>query len=148
MDRNQLFIAANTEDDVFDPVAFHLSVTQKTVDIGQYHFSFELVNDKLQPTNDSNCAYLDFEKLTFPLIIRSWNEGDRFTPLGMKGQKKISDFMIDEKIPVNLKKRVLLFESQGEIIWFAGYRISDHYKITSKTTQTLLIKRTENAKPV
>ena len=53
-------------------------------------------------------AFLDYDKLKFPLRVRHWAAGDWFIPLGMKGKKKVSDLMIDEKIPVNLKSRVLV----------------------------------------
>jgi tRNA(Ile)-lysidine synthase len=53
----------------------------------------------------------------------------------MKGKKKISDLMIDEKIPVNLKSRVLVMESGADIIWVVGHRIDDRYKVSENTTR-------------
>ena len=44
-------------------------------------------------------AYLDAEKVYMPLIIRNARPGDRFQPFGMKGEKKIKNFFIDEKVP-------------------------------------------------
>jgi tRNA(Ile)-lysidine synthase len=41
---------------------------------------------------DLNVAYLDEDKLMYPLILRSFEEGDRFVPLGMRGHKKVKDF--------------------------------------------------------
>lgn len=93
---------------------------------------------------DKDAACLDADLVQFPLKIRNWKQGDSFYPLGMKGKKKLSDFMIDEKIPVNLKLRVALFESGNDIILVAGYRIDERYKITSKTKRILIIKMTSH----
>jgi len=82
-------------------------------------------------------VYLDVDKLTFPLKMRPWKEGDRFQPLGMKNNKKLSDFLIDIKVPLAKKRQVIVLESEGEIIWVVGYRIADHAKVTDQTTRAL-----------
>lgn len=90
--------------------------------------------------NNQNLAFLDFEKLEFPLTIRNWKHGDSFSPLGMKGEKKLSDFFIDEKIS-NLKKRkIKLLCSAKKIIWIIGYRIDNKYKITNNTKRILKLE--------
>ena len=81
-------------------------------------------------------ATLDYDKLKFPLKLRKWSQGDSFRPLGMKGKKKLSDFMIDEKIPLNLKNRVCVVESAGEIIWVVGYRVDERFKVGPDTKRT------------
>ncbi|MBL6444911.1 tRNA lysidine(34) synthetase TilS [Fulvivirga sp. 29W222] len=78
-------------------------------------------------------ASLDFDCLKFPLKLRKWVEGDAFRPLGMRGKKKISDFMIDEKIPLNLKERVCVIESAGEVVWVVGHRVDDRFKVRPDT---------------
>lgn len=78
-------------------------------------------------------AYLDHDRLTFPLQVRYWQEGDTFMPLGMKGRKKLSDFFVDEKVPLHLKHRIPLVLSGDEIIWVAGYRIAEPCKVTGQT---------------
>jgi len=64
-----------------------------------------------------------------------WQAGDSFVPLGMSQHKKVSDFLIDEKVPVTLKSGVTVLESNGEIVWIVGYRIDDRYKLTKITRQ-------------
>ncbi|MEM1405872.1 MAG: tRNA lysidine(34) synthetase TilS [Bacteroidota bacterium] len=78
-------------------------------------------------------ASLDMDKLIFPLTLRKWREGDFFYPLGMRGKKKISDYMIDSKIPLNLKGRVGVLESAGNIVWLVGHRIDGRFKVTDRT---------------
>ena len=77
---------------------------------------------------------LDFDCLSYPLKLRKWKKGDTFIPLGMKKNKKISDFLRDEKIPFYLKKDSLVLLSKEKIIWVVGKRISEEFKITRNTT--------------
>lgn len=83
----------------------------------------------------ANVAALDHEKLKFPLKLRKWQEGDSFYPLGMNCRKKLSDFMIDTKVPLNLKERVFVLTSGDDIVWVVGHRIDQRYRITNKTRQ-------------
>jgi len=87
---------------------------------------------------------LDKNKLKFPLELRHWKQGDVFYPLGMKGKKKLSDFMIDAKIPVNLKSKLWVLVSQNEIVALLNHRISDRFKITETTKRVyeLTLKET------
>ncbi len=82
-------------------------------------------------------AYLDQDKLIFPLTLRTWQQGDYFYPLGLGGKKKLSDFMIDSKIALNLKRTVLVLVSGNDIVWVVGHRLDDRYKIEIKTKQVL-----------
>jgi len=86
-----------------------------------------------------NVACLDADKISFPLTLRHWNEGDVFFPLGMNQQKKMSDFFIDIKVDRFTKQKIWILESSGQIIWIPGYRIDDRVKITSKTKNVLKI---------
>ncbi|MFY8037854.1 MAG: tRNA lysidine(34) synthetase TilS [Cyclobacteriaceae bacterium] len=95
-------------------------------------------------------ATLNLGLISFPLIWRKWKAGDWFVPLGMKNRKKISDFLIDEKISVAEKESVTVLESGGDIIWVVGYRIDDRFKVTEPTAQALdlqLVKDDKNQVP-
>jgi tRNA(Ile)-lysidine synthase len=84
-------------------------------------------------------AQVDLELLEFPLVWRSWQAGDRFQPLGMSGFKKVSDFLIDQKIPVSEKQLVSVLETRGEIVWVVGHRIDNRYKVTAQTQQRVTL---------
>lgn len=86
---------------------------------------------------DSNVAYLDDNKLIYPLILRGFEQGDRFVPLGMRGHKKVKDFFVDAKVPKPLRPRIPLLVSGENIIWIVGYRISDYYKLTEGSKRVL-----------
>lgn len=79
----------------------------------------------------------DSKKLQFPLILRKWKDGDKIKPLGMKGQKKVSDILIDEKIPLKKKSDVYVLISGEEIVWLIGIKTSEEFKVT-KETQTAI----------
>jgi len=68
------------------------------------------------------------------LTLRPWLPGDRFHPFGMIGTKKISDYLIDEKVDLFSKENQWVLLDGGEIIWLCGHRISDEVKITDKST--------------
>ncbi|MCH5243889.1 MAG: tRNA lysidine(34) synthetase TilS [Lentimicrobiaceae bacterium] len=78
-------------------------------------------------------AYIDFDKLQFPLTWRHWMLGDRFRPLGMKGFRKLSDFFKDLHLGGAQKETAWLLCSGKDIVWVAGLRLDDRYKIDFST---------------
>ena len=92
---------------------------------------------------DKQTASLDLEKLSFPMIIRRWQQGDTFIPLGMKNHKKLSDFFIDEKFSLLEKEKTWVLCSGGDIAWIVGHRIDDRYKITGSTKKVYQIRHQE-----
>lgn len=89
---------------------------------------------------DKCIASYDLDKLTFPLTLRNIQKGDKFRPFGMKGVKKISDFLTDLKIPVNEKDNTMVLVSGEDIIWVVGYRVSDGYKVDTGTKNVYQIE--------
>lgn len=85
-------------------------------------------------------AYIDLDKISFPLFLRHRQPGDSFVPLGMSNTKKIKDFLIDEKVPKFERDKVLILCDKEKIIWLAGHRIDNRVIIDKKTANILLIK--------
>ena len=104
---------------------------------------FEIVDvDSLPSYNVAdNVALLDADKVTFPLTLRRWSEGDTFIPFGMTGRKKVSDFLIDGKVSMAEKNRQFVLISGTEIAWLAGRRIADPFRITDSTERVLRITK-------
>lgn len=137
-----------------DNIVFHLRHNEYLhfkVNIDQvYHlfkgdvtFRTQLIDDQEKGKTFSlnpNLEYIDFDKLKTPLVLRTPQKGDRFRPLNMRGEKKLSDFFIDEKVPNYLRGRVPVLECQDGIIWVCGYRIDDRYKITENTRRILQLE--------
>ncbi|MDD4923913.1 MAG: tRNA lysidine(34) synthetase TilS [Dehalococcoidales bacterium] len=107
------------------------------------------VTDNNLPVDGDNqfTAYLDADKCGVNLAVRRRIEGDRFQPLGFDTPKRLNRFMIDLKIPQAWRERVPLvcchgqgLPVHGQIIWVAGYRIDDRYKVTADTERVLKIE--------
>ena len=82
----------------------------------------------------SNCAQFDKDKVTFPLILRHWRQGDRFRPIGMRGTKLLSDYFVNQHFTTLQKQRAwVLTTANDEIMWVVGHRMDDRFKITSST---------------
>lgn len=98
-------------------------------------------SSELQFERNKNKAYVDAAKLIFPLVLRSRQQGDKFKPIGMSGYKKLSDFFIDEKVSLNDKDYVpILVNGNGEIIWVAGWRQDNRYKLTEATESVTIFE--------
>lgn len=108
-----------------------LSITTSSIEEWQTYLTTE---------RKPGILWVDAERLNFPLSIRAWHEGDWFIPLGMKGKKKVSDFLVDKKIPLHEKKNTFLLCSGKEIVWVIGQRTDERFKITENTKQVLRIE--------
>lgn len=86
-------------------------------------------------------ALLDLDTLSEPLVLRKWREGDRFIPLGMTEEKKVSDFLIDNKVSMAEKRRQFVLTSGERIVWLVGRRIDNRHKITSSTENVLRLTK-------
>lgn len=85
---------------------------------------------------------LDHKKLTWPIKLRKWLPGDKFTPMGMKGKKKVSDFLTDHKVDRFKKDDTWVVESNnGDITGVIGYRPDENFKISKNTKHCIYIKR-------
>lgn len=83
-------------------------------------------------------GYFDYNKLIFPLTLRTWKKGDWFIPFGMQGRKKISNYFSDRKLNRIQKDQIWLLCSGSDIIWIIGERTDERYKI-EKTTKIALV---------
>lgn len=113
----------------------------RTVELDDKALTLE-IKDRSQVTLGGNqaIARMDADQLVFPLVWRYWREGDRFVPLGMKQHKKVSDFLVDEKISLPDKDHVTVIESAGEIVWVVGLRVSEKVKVTESTARVLVAR--------
>lgn len=114
-DKSEVFIIESIESKVNIPLKLRFC---KTVNI------FE---------TDSNCIFVDENKIKFPLTIRKWREGDYFYPSGMNGKKKLSKYFKDEKYSLLDKENQWLLCSEDQIVWVIGKRADNRF-ISKETT--------------
>ncbi len=125
--RNKLNVA-------FDPIIIDFN---KTVLVDNYLMQVRRVNN-FSFEDNSNTEFIAEDVIANKkLILRLWQDGDTFLPLGMQGRKSISNFLIDEKVNQFDKDNQLVLTADDEIIWICGRRISDLVKITKDTKQYL-----------
>jgi tRNA(Ile)-lysidine synthase len=136
-DREELLLSQIQKN--FDPILISENTTELVLPDGTYKLTREDYPCQLDksPVN----AQLDFSRLDFPVEVRDWKEGDKFVPLGMNSPKKISDFLIDIKVPLAKKKSIKVLLSGGEIAWVIGHRIADWAKVTPATQRILYFKK-------
>lgn len=141
VDREYIYLGARQEE--FEEIIIEAT----EVAVNWENTAYDILQLEEVPALDTRPenAMLDAERLEFPLLVRSWQEGDRFRPLGMKKFKKISDFLIDLKVPVLLKNDVkVVCDARGELVWLPGFRIDDRVKISSLTKKVIYFKATNN----
>ena len=98
------------------------------------------INNDFILLKDKNIAFLDADKVVLPLEIRKWKKGDKFVPFGMKGQKKVSDYLTDKKYSLFQKEKQYVACSEGKIVWLIGERTDDCFKITEKSKRAVILK--------
>ncbi|MFC3417103.1 tRNA lysidine(34) synthetase TilS [Algoriphagus hitonicola] len=124
-----------------------MEISENEIEIHLPDTSYDLLKLASPATLDTHRsnAMLDLEQLEFPLVIRNWVIGDRFIPLGMKNSKKVSDFLIDLKIPLAQKSKIKVLVSGGKIAWVIGLRIADWAKYDASTRKIIYFKQKVHA---
>jgi tRNA(Ile)-lysidine synthase len=101
-------------------------------------------NPDFTPLPDPAVAYFDESKVCFPLTIRPWQKGDWLCPFGMSGKrKKISDLLVDMKVPLTRKKECLvMLDGNQNVIWVIGIRADDRFRVQADTHRILFLRKT------
>lgn len=98
---------------------------------------------KREALNNSNpyAAWVDFDDGKDFFLVRFRVPGEIFKPLGMKGQGlKVSDFMINQKIPQRLRKLWPLVCLEDEIVWIPGHRSANPYRLKASTQKIVALR--------
>ena len=123
----------------FDP--FRIAIPGRTV-AGGWEVSARLAaNDGGFDFGDRSGLRLserfDADALGDAPLARTRRAGDTFQPLGMRGEKKLKDFMIDERVPRRWRDGVPLVESRGRVAWVVGWRMAEWAKVGPHTRRVL-----------
>ncbi len=107
-------------------------IGSKRISLTKYNIKNFILN------KNKNNAQLDYDKVSFPLVIRNFKNGEKFSPLGMSNNKKISSYLSDNKISIIDKiNQFVVEDSSKSIIWLVGQQINDKFKVDSKTKNVL-----------
>jgi tRNA(Ile)-lysidine synthase len=114
--------------------------TYRIKEIGRTLSLKEIRNRKSLPLRGSGwTAFLDADKIHFPLTLRTFRPGDKFIPFGMKGRKKIKDFFVDLKVPMEQRRSTPVLCCEDGPVWVCGFRIDDRFRVTPETMRVLKV---------
>ena len=137
------------EASVFNPAkrSLKMSGREGRVAFGGRKFSWAVKNYSGSRGRSSyQTEFFDAAKIGAKIILRHWQPGDRFQPIGLKSAVKLQDLFVNAKIPA-ARRRELVFAATGagEIFWVEGLRIGEKFKLTSQTFRQFVWKQSKMA---
>ena len=138
IDREFIIIRERKTEEFHQTLLIDNTIQKMNTPMGE--ISFETMNEK-PSIFSKDFLYLNIEKTGNEFIIQTWQQGDRFKPLGMNGNKLVSDYLIDKKINVFEKQKcmVLVSKKTNEIVALIPYQISNDYKLGNDSKSVLKI---------
>ncbi len=131
---------------VFSPGSFSNADTYNLSEAGRIEkekgILIEIVDNspEFEFDRSGKTAYFDADATGDRLTVRHWRQGDRFRPFGMKGTKKLSDYFNDRKFSLMQKLSTPIVEMQGRIVWIAGERAADDFRVTPSSRRILTMR--------
>lgn len=142
LNRDELIVTTITAEEVYTNKIIHPSDIAIAFGNQVIEISY---TEQLAFENNPQKAFVDADRLIFPIVVRTWQEGDRFMPIGMRNYKKLSDFFIDQKIPLPQKDSIpILVNGNGDVVWVAGLRQDNRYKVTATTKKVAIFEQKLN----
>ncbi|MBX3460523.1 MAG: tRNA lysidine(34) synthetase TilS [Planctomycetes bacterium] len=93
--------------------------------------------DQLLEERPGEVEYLDAERILFPLFVRGRKDGDRIQPLGLEGEKKLQDVLVDAKVPREEREVVPLVCDSSGLLVVVGHKIAHRARVTPHTSQVM-----------
>ena len=115
------------------PGVFSLLGSEKTI-----HLGFVEKPDLSEMKSRPKVAFMDYERIHSPLVLRNAKPGDRMSFMGTGGTKKLKDYFIDQKISRSTRDKIPLLTDALGVIWVAGERISERVRVTGLTKKVLM----------
>ena len=129
-DRDYLFLKRREESKEDQSYTLHQEICQ--------------IEDGFEVSRNPELACLDADTVKEPLVLRRWQSGDKFVPFGMKGKKKVSDYLTDRKFSLFQKENQYVVCSADRIVWLVGERSDDRFRVTEDTKRVLIIRQLED----
>lgn len=138
INRNKILLEPKTSNDA--QVSYVINEVTNKLKTKYYSFEISYKSKSRLKIFNKNTLYFDKDLLNFPLTITPVFEGARFSPLGLKGSKKVSDYLIDKKVSLFDKEKVFLLMSKGKIAALIPFQTDNAFKITDKTKTVMILK--------
>lgn len=140
--KGDAFFEIVKREEILENDAYVINLNDETLIIPNSVYDLQILESKDNKGNYvTGDTYLDYNKLTFPLLLRKWQAGDWFVPLGMKGKKKLSDYFVDEKFTIQEKENTFVLVSSDDIVCILGHRTDERYKVSGDTNIIYHINR-------
>ncbi len=148
VNRQQFIVnSLNAENDV--PV-YLINCNDHKIYFNNETLEINLPDDFTLSDTSKSHAVIDASKIKFPLVLRRWQKGDYFYPLGMEHRKKLSDYFTDEKFSLADKERTWLVvnaaPSGDEIVWVVNHRLDNRYRVTDETKKVIQLQIKKSVK--
>ncbi len=119
--------------------------------IGKMEFSIIFLENGPNVPKNLYTKWFDYDKIEEPLVIRPRRRGDFLTISDGKGgmaHKSLKDYMITEKIPKQIRDKIPVIAAQSHVLWLAGWRISEYFKVQENTKRVLQVKLIQDKQPM
>ncbi len=137
----------STEDFKANPIALQTLPEDGTIrlpgGILQCHLirdpgELSMIRGLVQTLSSPMRVFIDADLAGLPLQVRSWENGDRIMPLGMKTEKKLQDLFVDDKIPRHQRLDLpVILGHDNRIVWVTGLMMSETCRLQNMTHQIL-----------
>jgi tRNA(Ile)-lysidine synthase len=119
---------------------YRLSIGENIIKALNLKINIAIIEKSFELLKNPDVKYFDYDKIKGDILIRFRNNGDKFTPLGMSGGKKLKDFFMDLKVEREKRDYIPLICFGDVIAWVYNYRISDRFKLDANSKKILQIR--------
>ncbi len=121
--------------------AVQIEVPGKT-EVPYFNIKIEaIINNRVVVSEKADTGLFDLDRVTLPLFIRSRKNSDYFYPAGMKGRKKLKEYLIDHKIPRTEREKIpILLDKNNAILWVMGLRMDERFRAKEDTKKRLIMR--------
>ena len=130
---------------VYDSIILSSEGSFETLDnVSDHGITWEICNRgdlTIEIPKEQYVKWFDYEKTGDDLEVRTCRDGD-YLLIGKEGHKKsLSRFMIDNKIPLQERDKILLLATGSHVLWVVGYRQDESCFVTASTKRVLVVKK-------
>jgi len=117
-----------------------------TVEFGGFEIRANIIDaadcnlEKFIAEKTGNVEWFDMDKIVGAIYARRRKDGDKFVPIGMKGEKKVGKFLTASQIDYRLREKLVVVEDEKRIIWVGPVRASEEIRVGRSTCRVLCIE--------